>query len=118
MVILCYYPYPLDEDLHWCFDLPLDLLFKQDCENLSVDEFTENSLSMFPNPVDEILSIKSNSGNLNIRSITVYDLNGTQVAIKKGTYLNSIDLSQLSSGIYFCEIDSDRGSIVKKIIKQ
>ena len=80
----------------------------------------DNSISVYPNPSNGIVTIK-NSGvslenalitDVNGRFIKSYDLNGT-------TLDKEVDLSSVvSSGIYFMTISSENGSTVKKIIIQ
>ena len=80
--------------------------------SLSVSEQELMSLSIYPNPATDIISIK---GVENIKSIKVYSILG---ALEKEVFnTNQVDISELSSGIHLIKIDN--GAIYsKKIIKQ
>ncbi|HOK50973.1 MAG TPA: T9SS type A sorting domain-containing protein, partial [Bacteroidales bacterium] len=73
-------------------------------------------LSIFPNPVAEILNIRSNA---NIYQVTVYSITGQACRVFK---LNSneaqLDLSTLNAGIYFIKAQTANGSITQRIIKK
>ena len=86
-------------------------------ENLSVNAFQyENLISLAPNPVSDKLKI--NSANGKISTITLWSVNGKLY----DTYnLNShqfeLDMSHFENGLYLLQIQTDRASFVKKIIK-
>ena len=85
---------------------------------LSTDEFKKNDFKVFPNPTQDLITI-SNSYNL-IEKISITDVNGRVIRNINGN--NNIDMeiniSDLSAGMYLMTINSDNGSITKKIIKQ
>ena len=81
--------------------------------SLSVDDVTiDQSILIYPNPVERILYIKNVSG---LKSVNVYSNVGQLVLQSKKA---SIDLSQLSQGMYLLRITSDHGIETKRIIKQ
>ena len=86
---------------------------------LSTEDFVSSKFSISPNPVKSMLSI-SNAENININSIAIADLNGR--VIKEAKYSNvsnlEVDLSELSSGMYIMNINSDQGVATKKIVKE
>ena len=69
------------------------------------------SISIYPNPASDIVSIK---GIENINSIKVYSVLG---ALEKEVFnTNQIDISELSSGVHLIQIDN--GTVfTKRIIK-
>ena len=71
-------------------------------------------INIYPNPVSEgFLNIFSNSHNpLNI---SIYDLNGREVMSKKIIF-DSVDISNLSKGIYTLTFSDGKKSTVKKIV--
>jgi hypothetical protein len=87
--------------------------------NLSVDDFVSSKFSISPNPVKSMLSV-SNAENINVNAISIADLNGR--VIKETKYSNvsnmEVDLSELSSGMYIMNINSDQGIATKKIVKE
>jgi len=84
---------------------------------LSAEDFepVENQLILCPNPVKDDLNIAI-TGNLNIESIVVYNLLGSKIKTITNSF-KTIDLSELSNGIYFLKINTDRGVIDKTIVK-
>jgi len=69
----------------------------------------------FPNPATDVLNIRT-SGSSNL-SILIFDLNGKQVFCKQ-INAESIDISNLSKGIYTLKLN-DSGSItVSKFVKE
>ncbi len=83
------------------------------CDILSINEFSMNSISIYPNPVNDILTLESNS---NIDLIELYNILGTKINSVYNT--NIIDMSKLNSGIYLIKIHLNGTSLTKKIIKK
>ena len=82
-------------------------------QSLSINENLFD-ISIYPNPVsDGFLNIVSNSNNpLNI---SIYDLNGREVISQKIVF-DSIDISDLSQGIYSLILSEGKKFTVKKIV--
>ncbi len=103
-----------------------DLIFNMtvNAENVTVTvnlatgilEINENSLSMFPNPVTNELTINSISKNA---TISIYDLTGKlliSIVAKSATEI--IDVSGLADGAYTVKITDNRVTKTGKLIKQ
>ena len=84
--------------------------------NLKIDDFSdnENSISLYPNPVNDILNIQSTS---EITQTIVYNMIGQEVINILGNK-TQIDMSNLVSGIYMVKITYDKTNQVVKICKQ
>jgi hypothetical protein len=84
-----------------------------DC-TLSVEDVAQVAFSTFPNPTTDIVSF---SGiNLNGTSVKLYNILGSaskEVLVTN----NSIDISELPTGVYFMVVTIDNTTISKKIIK-
>ena len=79
------------------------------------DNFDLNdAVSMYPNPVENYLTIRSNSP---ITKVEVYSLLGDLVKNVK-TNFSRIDLRNLNSGIYMIKIHSNQFFVTKKLIKK
>ena len=76
--------------------------------------FLENSISIFPNPVSTTLSITSKNG-VSIKRIKLYDLQGREIMLNT-TNFNKIDVSNLPTGNYFLEIETDKGVLRKNLM--
>tara|TARA_B100000524_G_scaffold130004_1_gene64236 strand:- start:1162 stop:2340 length:1179 start_codon:yes stop_codon:yes gene_type:complete len=81
--------------------------------SLSLDE-SQIDISIYPNPVSNgFLNIINNSNEpLNIQ---IFNLNGRKVYSQKIIF-NSIDISNLSKGVYFLFLNSREKTKVKKIV--
>ncbi len=86
-------------------------------ENLTVlglNNNLEQFVTITPNPTNGVLSIESES---NIETIKVYNVLG-KLVLEQSNPSNQIDISSLSNGLLFIQIETDEGSFVKKIIKE
>lgn len=84
------------------------------CELSSEDFSLEREVSLTPNPTYGILSLIGPS--INTAEVNMYNATGALVRAK--TILNnSLDISDLTAGIYFIEFKIDQKRIVKKVIK-
>jgi len=87
---------------------------------LSTETFDniESLVSVYPNPVDSMLSIKV-SDNVLLSQLTIHDISGKLVKTinLKDRNSNQINLQELSTGVYFAKVESNRGTTTKKIIK-
>lgn len=85
---------------------------------LSVDDTALQSISIIPNPVTDVVTIKvASSGTTGV----IYDMQGR--LISENIFLQEetlIDLSELASGIYFLKIidQNNNASTVRRIIKK
>ncbi|WP_452231736.1 FG-GAP-like repeat-containing protein [Lacinutrix sp. MEBiC02595] len=87
-------------------------------ENLSVGEFNTNTFSVYPNPTESLLTIKS---KVVLNSLTIYDVNGRKlnaIEIKNSALQYQLDVTTLSNGIYFLEIISENAKQTQKFIKK
>ena len=82
----------------------------------SSESFNSNLFSLYPNPTSSILNI-TNSDNLDIKNISVVDVNGRTVKNQAGS-LTQINVSDLNAGVYFVTIEAAEGKTTKKFIKQ
>ena len=81
---------------------------------VGIEEVEEGSLAIFPNPVKDVLTINYDKA---ISQIDVYDVNGKLV--KTFTTVGStVNVSDLSSGVYMLNLQTEEGLIVKKIVKE
>jgi surface protein len=95
-----------------------DLGLSVGCTVLSVNDYNlDKSIVLYPNAVKEVLTIKSD--NL-LQKIILRDINGRVIVqvLLDNQKEKTISVSTFASGIYFAKIISDKGQLVKKIIKQ
>ncbi len=82
---------------------------------LSTDSFFSQNFSIYPNPVNHVLNIVAKNGII-INDFSVTDLNGRVVASGK-VIDNSVDVSNLSPGVYFVSVVTDEGKGTTKFVK-
>jgi hypothetical protein len=85
---------------------------------LSIDSnvIENNTFTIYPNPTSSILNI-SNPINVEIKSISVVDING-RIVKNQSDSLSQINVSDLNAGVYFVTIEAAEGKTTKKFIKQ
>ncbi|WP_298904082.1 T9SS type A sorting domain-containing protein [uncultured Psychroserpens sp.] len=84
-------------------------------ENLSIPDHQVMAISMFPNPVNDLLNIESTEV---LNTAVIYDLNGrTVLNVVLNTNQTRLDLSQLTEGVYFLKVNSSTKTRTLKLIK-
>lgn len=78
------------------------------------DEILAKSLKIYPNPVDQFLTIDS---EIPLTKVEIYSILGDKVKVI-GEGFNNIPMNNLSSGVYILKILSVNGSTTKKLIKK
>ncbi|MFT5753514.1 MAG: Leucine-rich repeat (LRR) protein [Flavobacterium sp.] len=105
-------------DIYFDYNFPIQTNFANTTfQVLSNSIITiDNSVGVYPNPVNDMVNIKANTA---ISSIEIYDVQG-RIVHKKITNqkTESIDVSAYSNGIYFLKIKTQVGEKVEKIVKK
>lgn len=101
----------------WVDNLSLD--FTNNIENIKK---TESQFQLFPNPTEQYASLLFKGKKNTKVSIKLYDVNGIEIKTIWENQLSisqiNMDLSYLSGGIYYLVFKTDKGTEVKKLIKQ
>jgi PKD repeat protein len=83
-----------------------------------LEENNLDGLSIYPNPTNDFITIDLTSGNAIVNEIKLVDLTGktllTSTIINNSTKL---DLHTLSAGVYHVIVNTNLGSVTRKIIK-
>jgi Secretion system C-terminal sorting domain len=90
------------------------------CATLATNEeiVTKVSIVVYPNPFTDLITIYSNSTNFYTKA-TIIDVTGKIILeFDLINESNTINLSQLSNGIYFCELVSNNKRETIKLIKK
>jgi len=92
------------------------LTINQEAVTTGINEISNNSVSLFPNPVTNELTIN------NIRKnsiIAIYDLNGRLLINKIAkSPIEKIDVSSLSNGVYLIKVTDKKTNKTNKFVKQ
>lgn len=85
---------------------------------LGIKDVLASSFKTFPNPVNDMITI-SNVNNILLSEVRLTDVNGRTIKTINANNVSEIqiNLSDLTSGVYFLNINSDSGKAVKKIVK-
>jgi hypothetical protein len=80
---------------------------------------TDFQVSFYPNPTKEILNITKGTIPSEGYQFSIIDINGKVVLNKKydsAKYIEQVNVSSLSKGIYLCVLNFDKQSVSKKIL--
>jgi len=85
----------------------------------SVDTVLSSKFNIYPNPVNNMLTI-TNSENITITELTVYDVNGKTIKEQKGNFEkeHTLNVENFSAGTYLLHIETTEGTAVKKVVKK
>ncbi|MFN6379605.1 MAG: FG-GAP-like repeat-containing protein [Flavobacteriales bacterium] len=84
--------------------------------SVSVQENQTTSFEIFPNPVEDVLTVSLENNNAPAR-VEIFDING-RLVINQTLQSNQIDVSQLSGGIYTVKLISNNEVATKKVYKK
>ena len=102
---------------HLEFDPDVDLISKNNTVLLSTDEnMLESAIKLYPNPISATLFL-SVPEDVEVSEIQVFNTVG-QLVFKRSTYDQSLSFQGLSSGMYFVELNTNRGKVFKKVLKK
>ena len=89
-----------------------EITFIQDY--LSVDEFNLSSIKIYPNPTSDYFKIE-NLSNSTIKTIEIYNISGKK--LKEFSVSENYEINDLSAGVYFIKIKTERTETNRKLIK-
>jgi hypothetical protein len=81
-----------------------------------------NSISVYPNPANQVLNVKFNNIKAGMADIQIMDITGrmiteTQREVSSGNII-SLNIEGLSTGIYFVKVIANNSSQVIKFVKE
>ncbi len=83
---------------------------------LSVDDALASKFSVYPNPATDFLTI--DAGNVEISSVSVFNILGAKVLELNELVDNKINVSSLTSGIYLLEVVQANKSQIIRMVKK
>lgn len=89
-------------------------VFSNDCSTLTNQNFEKIAIAVYPNPVQEVFTLKTNQ---QVKNVAIYNVQGSLVKSFSKTE-DSYNLQDLNPGLYFAEIETSKGAITKKFIKE
>jgi len=86
--------------------------------NVGIENWLENSISLFPNPAREYVDIRVD-GDVNVTSMEVYDVYGKVVrTVNTIDNPTRINVNGLANGMYFVRVSTDNGMVTKSFVKK
>lgn len=85
------------------------------------DDLLSKAIQIYPNPSNGLIFIESSQNTFPILNLSVLDSKGNKISQKE--YKNfsgkhTLEISNISNGLYFIQIDNGKGRIVRKVVKQ
>lgn len=96
------------------FELTVESILGVDDNGLS------DGIAIFPNPTDSEVTI-SNATGIQLEKVAIYDVNGRLIStidLSDMQQEKTIDVSQLATGVYMLQIQSENESTVKRLVKE
>lgn len=81
---------------------------------VGIDNNTIANLTVYPNPVNDMIHIQTTEGN--VIKASLFDLTGKEVSTQYN--VQTINVSHLSAGIYMLRVETSNGVVTKKIVKR
>lgn len=93
-----------------------DYVFNFLCTSLAVNDVKNNSVSVYPNPVKDILTINSKK---TIENVQVYNLAGQKMQVSSKVINGKLDMSKMAPGVYIISTILEDGTNESfKVIKK
>ena len=85
-----------------------------------INEYSsENGITIYPNPANDNITIKIEDLRFENLELRINDIVGNTVFVKTlYNKVTNIDISSLAKGMYFVEVKTERGVVVKKFVKE
>jgi len=96
----------------WQYDP--DVIFSDDCENLSISNFNKTDIVLYPNPASDIIHIQTNILDEKL-IFKIFTVNGQLVTEGVGS---KIDFRNVNRGVYFISINTGSNTQTFKAIKK
>ena len=84
-------------------------------EIIGVNDNLASVVSIFPNPTQDRLNVSVPS-DVKINNAVLYDVLGKDTGLRLSN--GTINTSSLARGVYMLNIQTDRGTLTEKIVKQ
>ncbi|MAM28234.1 MAG: hypothetical protein CMC13_04360 [Flavobacteriaceae bacterium] len=85
---------------------------------LNIQDILVSTVGMAPNPATELITVTST--NFELKNISVYDVTGKQVLqqVATDTTTITVDLQSIQPALYFVNITTTNGTVLKKLVKR
>ena len=85
---------------------------------LNIQDILVSTVGMAPNPATDLITVTST--NFELKNISVYDVTGKQVLqqVATDTTTMTVDLQSIQPALYFVNITTTNGTVLKKLVKR
>ena len=91
--------------------------------DVGIVNYLENSITLFPNPANDVVNVQCTMNNVQLESVEVIDVYGK--VVRSVVWANNyspmpirINVSGLANGMYFVRVTTDEGVATKTFIKK
>ena len=89
--------------------------------NVGIEDHLLNSISLYPNPANDVVNVQCTMNNVQLESVEVIDVYGKVVRTVVGANNHSpmstrINVSGLANGMYFVRVTTDEGVATKPFV--
>lgn len=83
---------------------------------VGIEDANGNNIKLYPNPANSTVSISAP----NIIAISLTDISGKKIDLPYtiSNDISTFDVSVLSTGVYFCEVETEKGKTTHKLLVQ
>jgi hypothetical protein len=82
-------------------------------DQTSVEEIAANNFSVYPNPANDMITIAGLKNGMENAMVSLFDISGREVVRTQQINANgTLDVSQLSAGIYFVQLSTKTGESI------
>ena len=115
----CIYPeLYYDCDGNCLNDMDINFICDEE-QNVSLDSFTKNNLTIYPNPANEYINVQLDNLSVDLESIYILNSVGEIVLMKSNMdSRENIDVSSMSAGLYTAYVVNNSKIIKENIIIQ
>ncbi len=106
-----YYIIELEDYSYPCYSYDTDTIYIPDITALRQIVNQNEQVNIYPNPVSTLIQI----GTKEIEEVSLYDLLGNEILTTKE---NEIDVSSLTNGVYFIQVNTKENNYTQKVIVQ
>ena len=93
------------------FQLNIDDVAIYGNANVGITNAANVNVALYPNPTNSMLNIATEG----LQSVEVMDMTGRMVMTSSQ---NTIDMSQLSNGVYVVRVNTLNGTAIQKVVKK
>jgi hypothetical protein len=103
------------EGLNGSGELFGNFLFGGDCTPLGVNDNALSQISIYPNPATTVINVEV-PGSIEINAVVLFDVLGKRM--NTSLVNGQINIAELSNGVYLMQIETNEGTITRKMLKR